>query len=196
MSDALSNSVGPPLPPSFYEQDPLIVARAMLGALIVHEAPSGSSFMGRIVETEAYRGMEDQACHAKVGITPRTAPMFGPAGHAYIYLIYGMYHLFNVVAWPEGKPAGILVRAVEPLSGITGTTHGPGRLTRAMEINGTYNTLPVWEGALRVHQGTPISDVEVSTGPRIGVDYAGEWARKPWRFWITNHPNVSKGPKK
>ena len=192
----MSSSLGTPLPPSFYEQDPLIVARSLLGAYLIHELPSGESLVGRVVETEAYRGMEDQACHAKVGITPRTETMFGPAGHAYIYLIYGMYHLFNVVAWPEGKPAGILIRAIEPISGIEGTTHGPGRLTRAMQIDGSHNTMPVWEGALRVHAGPSIPEAEVSTGPRIGVDYAGEWAHKPWRFWITGHPHLSRVSKK
>ena len=189
-------SLGPPLQPNFYVQDPLVVARSMLGALLVHEHSDGTQYMGKIVETEAYRGQEDQACHAKVGRTPRTETLFGPPGHGYVYLIYGMYHLFNVVAWPEGKAAGILIRGIEPISGITGATHGPGRLTRAMKITGEHHEQPVWEGSLRVHGGEAVPESKVSTGPRVGVDYAGEWAQKPWRYWITGHPNVSKVPKK
>jgi len=185
-----------PIAPEFYADDPILVARNLLGAILVHSHPVHGEMRAKIVETEAYRGEEDQACHARAGRTPRTEALYGPPGHAYVYLIYGMYDLFNVVAWPEGQPAGILIRGVEPLEGIDGKTHGPGRLTRAMHINRDYHGVPLWKGNLCIMHGEPIPEKQVRSGPRIGVDYAGNWAQKPWRFWINNNPYVSVKPPK
>jgi len=182
-------------PPSFYEQDPLDVAQGLLGAKLVHLHPQRGEISAMIVETEAYRGMEDKACHASKGITPRTAPMFGPPGFAYVYLIYGMYDMLNVTTWPEGEPAAVLIRALEPLSGIHRSTDGPGKLTKAMEITREHNTLPFSGPTLFLHPGNPVSKSDIIASPRIGVDYAGEWAKKPWRFSIRNHPCVSRPPK-
>ena len=148
-----------------------------------------------IVETEAYRGTDDKACHASKGLTPRTAPMFGPPGFAYVYLIYGMYDMLNVTTWPEGEAAAVLIRAIEPLSGIDRSTDGPGKLTRAMGITREHNTLPFSGPTLFLHPGEPIADTDINASARIGVDYAGEWAKKPWRFSIRNHPCVSHPPK-
>ncbi len=165
-----------------FRSDPLELAPALLGATLIHELPSGERAVGRIVETEAYRGEEDQACHAKAGRTKRTEVMYADGGCAYVYLIYGMYHLLNVVCWPQDQPAAVLIRSIEPISGIEGDTRGPGRLTRAMGIGREHNRLRFGESSLHLYHGS--DEPKVATGPRVGVDYAGEWAAKPWRFWI------------
>lgn len=181
-------------PRAFFEQDPLIVARELLGMRLVHRTGAGER-VGRIVEVEAYRGEEDQACHAAPGPTGRNAPMYGPAGHAYVYLIYGMYDMFNVVTWPEGMPSAVLVRAVEPLSGIDRPTNGPGKLTRAMGITRELNRVDLLGERLFVTAGEPVPEGLVERSPRIGVDYAGEWAARPWRFSVQGCPHVSRRPR-
>ena len=135
-----------PLPRTFFERDALVVARALVGTRLVVSPSSGPGTGGartvdaprvaRIVETEAYRGPKDLACHARVGLTKRTRTLYGPPGHAYVFLIYGMYDCFNVVSFGEGKGHAVLVRAVEPVTGLPEevSTRGPGRLTRALEI--------------------------------------------------------------
>ena len=185
-----------PLEQNFYANDPVDVARGLIGATLTHNHSEYGTMKAMIVETEAYRGEEDQACHARAGRTPRTEALYGPPGRSYVYLIYGMYDLFNVVAWPEGKPAGVLVRAVEPLLGITGKTHGPGRLTRAMHITRQHHNIPMWQDELTICKGESFADDKIESGPRIGVDYAGEWAKKPWRFWLRDNPYVSVVPKR
>jgi DNA-3-methyladenine glycosylase len=176
--------------------DPLDLARSLLGAVLVHEVSPGRVVSGRIVETEAYRGEEDQACHARAGRTPRTEVMYRQGGVAYVYLIYGMYHLLNVVCWPEGQPAAVLLRAVEPLQGLTADPRGPGKLTRAMGIGREHNGVTIGASSLSILKGQPIAPERVASGPRIGVDYAGEWAQKPWRFWVRDSPWVSRKPPK
>ena len=176
----------------FFSQDPLDVARALLGDILVHDHPDRGRIAGRIVEVEAYRGAEDQACHARAGRTARTEVMYGPPGRAYVYLIYGMYHLLNCVAWPDGKPAAVLIRGIEPISGIDRTTDGPGKLTRAMEIDMRHNRLPLDGKVLWIEASDSVSDTAVERGPRVGVDYAGAWAAKPWRFWIKENRYVSR----
>jgi DNA-3-methyladenine glycosylase len=180
----------------FYEQDPLVVAPSLIGALLVHRRPSSGEVVGRIVETEAYRGEEDLACHASPGPTARNRIMYGPGGFAYVYLIYGMYDMFNVVTWPEGMPSAVLVRAVEPVSGISRTTNGPGRLCRAMGIDRSLNGADLRGDRLLVVPGDPVDPASIEASPRIGVDYAGEWTAKPWRFALAGNPHVSKRPRK
>src|SRR5688572_15254675 len=125
------------LPRDFYDRDTIEVAKDLLGKHLVHVS-GGVERVGRIVEVEAYLGPHDLAAHSAKGLTPRTKPMFGPPGHAYVYLIYGIYHCMNVVTQPEGKAAAVLIRALEPVQNIVGSTKGPGLLCRALAINRSH----------------------------------------------------------
>jgi DNA-3-methyladenine glycosylase len=184
-----------PFPQEFYLADPVEMAEKLLGSLLVHRLGPDDVRVARIVETEAYRGTDDKACHAFKGRTERTAPMFGPPGHAYVYLIYGMYDMFNIVTWPEGEAAAVLIRGVEPVSGIEGRTDGPGRLTRAMAITRDDNKRCLQGPTLFVAPGIDVPPELIGSSPRIGVGYAGEWAQKPWRFFVRDNLFVSKAPK-
>lgn len=186
-----------PLPRAFYERSTLDVARDLLGKLLVHRVDgllslgTGALIVGRIVETEAYLGLEDRASHASRGRTKRNAVMFGPPGHAYVYLIYGMYCCLNVVTESEGCPAAVLIRALEPIQGIDVPTDGPGKLCRATRIDRAL------DGADLVGPDLWIADAgsahePVLAGPRVGVDYAGDWATRPWRFQLGGNPHVSR----
>jgi len=168
-----------PLARAFYDRPTLEVARDLIGCRLVHEI-DGARRTGRIVETEAYDGPKDAASHAHRGLTRRNAPMFGPPGHAYVYLIYGIHHCLNLVTMEQGYPAAVLVRALEP-EGAVGPCHGPGRLTRALGIDLSHNGLDLTGPPLYVEprRGPPPS---IATTPRIGVAYAGRWASRPWRF--------------
>ncbi len=163
---------------AFYDRPTLEVAQDLIGCRLVHETPDGPR-AGRIVETEAYIGTEDLACHARSGKTKRNAPMFGPAGHAYVYLIYGIHHCLNVVTEQKDFPAAVLIRALECEDGVD-RCHGPGRLTRALGIDLSHNDLDMVAPPLYVEARSAEPGIEATT--RIGVDYAGRWARKPWRF--------------
>jgi DNA-3-methyladenine glycosylase len=187
------------LPRAFFARPTLEVAPDLLGLWLVHDLPTGRR-EGRIVEVEAYCGTEDLACHAAKGRTARTDVMFGQAGHAYVYLIYGMHHCFNVVTDADGVAGAVLVRALEPGSGVTAGTHGPGRLGRALGIDRTHNGLdltaesrgPLW---LERRAGWPLPpEEEITSGPRINVAYAGSWAALPWRFYLPDSPHVSVRP--
>ncbi len=149
--------------------------------------------VGRIVETEAYLGPDDLAAHSAGGRrTARTEVMFGPPGHAYVYFIYGFWHCLNVVTSPVGVPHAVLLRAVEPLSNITAGTWGPGLLCRAMAIDRALNAADLRGDVLWIERPAGRRRaVRVGTGPRIGVEYAGEWARRPWRFFDRDSPYVS-----
>ena len=171
---------------SFYARDTVTVAQELLGQCLVH-----AGRVGRIVEVEAYIGPHDRASHASRGRTPRNAPMFGPPGHAYIYLVYGMYDCLNVVTERDGYPAAVLLRALEPVEGIAGRTQGPGLLCRAMEIDRRLNRYDLTGDELFVAENGR-SDFRVVKRPRIGVDYAGSWARRRLRFYIANNPFVSR----
>jgi DNA-3-methyladenine glycosylase len=176
------------------------VARDLLGRRLAR-VDEGVAIAGRIVETEAYIGSEDLACHASKGRTKRTEVMFGPPGVAYVYLIYGMYHCLNAVTEGEGFPAAVLIRAVEPEVGIQGRTDGPGRLCRAMGIDRTLNGVDLTGETLFIAsgdrpQGQPPDDALVDSGPRVGIEYAGEWTDKPWRFWLKGNRYVSRAPKR
>jgi DNA-3-methyladenine glycosylase len=169
------------LSPAFFRRDTLQVARDLLGKHLVRNNKAGL-LAGRIVEVEAYVGPNDRASHASRGRTNRTDVMFGQAGIAYVYLVYGMHHCFNVVTDREGYPAAILVRAVE--ADGHGLVDGPGRLCRHFQIDRTLNKwdLTLGEGLWLEDRGERVPASRIIRAPRIGVDYAGKWAEKPWRF--------------
>jgi DNA-3-methyladenine glycosylase len=166
-----------------------VVARALLGKVLVHGGRAG-----RIVETEAYVGVHDLACHASRGKTARTRILWGPPGRAYVYFIYGMHWCFNAVTGREGRPAAVLVRGLEPVAGFDGPVRldGPGRLCRALDITGALNGADLVTSGLRILDAPPVPGREVERGPRIGVDYAKEWAERPLRFWVRGSAGVSR----
>ena len=184
------------IPRAFYERDTVTVARSLLGLEIVFNRPNLNTVRARIVETEAYVGPDDRASHAFRGRTPQTSVMFGLAGHAYVYLIYGSYHCLNIVTERSGYPAAVLIRGVEPIVGITGRTDGPGRLCRELGIDRSYNGIDMTAPPLFLTEPSELADWEIESGPRVGVVYAGEWAMRPWRFWIRNNPHVSRPPRR
>ena len=190
------------IPRSFYEQSTLDVARQLLGKYLVRKHPHGTT-VGRIVETEAYVGPEDKACHASRGRTARTEIMFGPAGHAYIYFVYGFHHMLNIVTEQTDFPTAVLVRAVEPVRGLAlmkkrrsieeprQLASGPGKLCEAFAIDRNLNGSDLCGSVLYIRDDGD-STLGVVARPRIGVDYAGKWKRKPWRFLIKDSEFVSK----
>lgn len=186
------------------------MARNLLGCRLVHQVDD-CRIAGRIVEVEAYAGPEDAACHGYRGKTARNAPLFGPAGYSYIYFIYGMYWLANVIAKPQdvgnNYPAAVLFRALEPVEGLEHMaarrlgrperewTSGPGRLTTALGIDQTQNNIDLTANSsiLFLEQGEPVPDEQVSTGPRVGLNNVPEpWHSIPWRFWIKDNSYVSR----
>jgi DNA-3-methyladenine glycosylase len=183
-------AISPPLSRDFYAQPTIAVALRLLGAYLVHDGPGGRQ-VGRVVETEAYVGPDDRASHASRGRTRRTALMFGPPGYAYVYLVYGMHYCLNVVTEGPDYPAAVLLRALEPLVGISLPTSGPGRLCRALGIDGAYNGADLTAGSLYLAGGPPPTSPVVAA-PRVGVPYAGAWALKPWRFYLVDSPWVSR----
>lgn len=165
------------------------VASELLGATLTVASPGGVKTV-QIIETEAYVGEKDAACHAARGMTARTRVMYGPAGRAYVYLVYGLHHLFNVVVAPLGEPHAVLVRAVEPL-GFDARTHGPGLWTKALGVHLNDNEVSMHGPRFKLQPpATPATDIAV--GPRIGVGYAGTWADAPLRFGLAGHPRLSK----
>ena len=181
------------LPRSFYGRETLDVARDLIGMHLVHARVKGRR-VGRIVETEAYRGPQDLAAHSANGRrTARTEVMFGPPGHAYVYLIYGFWDCLNVVTAPTGVPQAVLIRAVEPVSGVSGTTHGPGLLCRTFEIDRRMSGADLLGEQLWIERprGRAVAQIRIGRSPRIGVDYAGAWANRPWRFFDKDSPYVS-----
>jgi DNA-3-methyladenine glycosylase len=187
---------------SFYRQATLEVARQLLGKQLVRRHPRGVT-VGRIVETEAYVGPEDKACHASRGRTARTQVMFGDAGYAYVYLIYGFHHMLNIVTETVDFPAAVLIRAVEPLQGIDlmarrrGTkklrelASGPGKLCQAFAIDRALNGNDLCGQMLYLEDPGDPAPPFVTT-PRIGIDYAGDWMHKPFRFIIPDSKFLSK----
>lgn len=180
------------LPLAFYNRPALIVARELLGKTLVHQE-NRLRRAGRIVEVEAYVSERDLACHASKGLTPRTEVLFGPPGRAYVYFIYGMHCCFNVVTEPEGVAAAVLVRAIEPIAGISPElrTDGPGKLCRAIGITLDHNRADLLGDRLYLEDAPALPSSQIRRGPRVGVDYAGAWARKPYRFWVRRNPFVS-----
>jgi DNA-3-methyladenine glycosylase len=181
------------LPRAFYSGPVLDVARELLGRTLCRRRSAASTLRGRIVEVEAYDGPHDLACHASRGRTKRTSPMFERGGIAYVYLVYGMHHCFNVVTGEAGYPAAVLIRATEPPDESLRTS-GPGRLTKAFDIDRGLDGATLVGRELWIEAGDPVSEDSVKRTPRIGVDYAGEWARRPYRLLIAGHPAVS-GPR-
>lgn len=188
----------------FYEGETLEVAKELLGKYMVHETKDGRT-VGKIVEVEAYIGPEDPACHAYQGkCTSRTQIMFGQGGHAYVYLIYGVYYCMNIVTNQESFPEAILIRGLEPIDGLAlmkqrrktekllQLCSGPGKLCAAMGITKLQNGLDLEGEELYLLEGERISPESISSTPRINIDYAGEGKNYPWRFIIKDSPFVSK----
>lgn len=175
----------------FFERDTALVARELLGCLLVYRS-AGVERIGRIVETEAYLGVEDLAAHSSKGVTPRTRIMFGPAGYAYVYLIYGMHHCLNIVTGPVGVGAAVLLRALEPVRNLDGKTKGPALLCKAMGIDRGLNGHDFCSDDLHILARPESLAAPVVERPRIGVDYAGEWAARPLRFYLEGNSYVSR----
>jgi DNA-3-methyladenine glycosylase len=190
----------------YMRADTLTVARDLLGQRLVVPAASGERVSARIVETEAYLGIADRAAHSYGGRrTARTETMFRVGGTVYVFFVYGMHHQFNVVTGSEGQPHVVLVRAVEPEEGIDvmrerrpvkkerELTNGPGKLCRALGIDGSYNGEDLTGRRIWVEEtGARFADEEIASGPRVGIDYAGEDALKPWRFRVRGNEFVSR----
>ncbi|MER1967144.1 DNA-3-methyladenine glycosylase [Castellaniella sp. GW247-6E4] len=179
----------------FYDRDAVSLAQALIGKLLVHHVADDAR-IGRIVEVEAYLGPGDLAAHTARGPTPRTRAMFGPPGHAYVYLVYGMHHCMNVVAGPEGSGTAVLLRALEPVTTLPCATNGPGRLCKALGISLAHYGQDLCSDSLYLADDGLSLGYDIARGPRIGVDYAGEWAAKPLRFYADGHPCVSRAPGK
>lgn len=168
---------------SWESADTVAIARGLLGATLCRRRADGTVLRSRITETEAYNGPEDRACHASKGRTARTEVMFGPAGHWYVYLCYGVHEMLNLVTGPRDFPAAVLIRGVEGVS-------GPGRVTKALGVGRELNQLAACEASgLWIEPAAPgegAPDAEVEAGPRVGVAYAGpDWSARPWRFrWM------------
>jgi DNA-3-methyladenine glycosylase len=188
---------------SFYSRPTLEVAFNLLGKVLVRRL-GRRKLAGKIVETEAYVGPHDLACHASKGHTPRTAIMFGPPGHAYVYMIYGFYYCLNVVTEARGFPAAVLVRAVEPMESVelmrrfrnnpvrdTNIASGPGTLCMAMSIDKKLNGADLLGRTIWI-EDRKLDPGPICTSPRVGIEYAGEYKDKPWRFYIGNSPHVSR----
>jgi len=194
---------GAPLPLSFYARDTEEVARDLLGAVLCTVTPDGIA-AGRIVETEAYLGEHDAACHASAGLTARTRWLYGPPGRAYVYFIYGMYWCFNAVTRAEGLPSAVLVRALEPVEGVglmrarrgqparaRDLTNGPGKLCGALGITGALNGLRLDRPPLSIRSGSSVPDSQVVVTPRIGIRRAEDW---PLRWAVRDSEFVSRTP--
>jgi DNA-3-methyladenine glycosylase len=192
----------PILPRSFYNRPTLTVVEDLLGKVLVHRTPAGVA-AGMIVEAEAYIGEDDPACHAAPGPTARNAPLYGPPGHAYVYLNYGIHYLVNAVTEATGRPAAVLIRALHPVEGVplmrtrrapdgghideADLCRGPGNLTRALGITLAENQLDLASSRLTIEDRNCTTG-RVEWGPRIGINVGAE---KPWRCWIAGHPSVS-----
>ena len=183
-----------PLPKEFYNRPTLTVARELLGARLVRIL-DGIKLVGLVTEAEAYVSEEDLACHARAGRTPRTQVMYGPPGHAYVYFTYGNHWMLNAVTEPEGFPAAVLIRAIQPIEGVEvmsarrngRDTFGPGKLCQAMGIGKNENTvdLTVASSGLWIEAGISIPDESVTIGPRVGLNSVPEpWKSIPWRFLV------------
>jgi DNA-3-methyladenine glycosylase len=198
---ARRSRIGEPLPSSFFDRETEIVSRELLGAVLWCRTPEGVA-SGRIVETEAYLGEHDPACHAAgAGLTERTRWLYGQPGTAYVYFIYGMHWCFNAVTKEHGHPSAILVRALEPLEGIElmrerrpkaktdrDLTSGPGKLCAALAIGPQHNGARLQRPPLMILRGSRYSDPEVVTAPRIGVTKAADW---PLRWYVRDSEYVS-----
>lgn len=200
---------------AFFCQPTLQLARALLGAELVHVSADGVT-AGILVEVEAYMGPDDLAAHARKGLrSRRTEVMYGPPGYAYVFQVYGMHFCLNVVSGPPETPHAILLRAIEPTEGLSLMARrrgvalpprdaprfqrqkallasGPARLAQAMGVDRTQYGWDLVDSPLYLCRGrSPVAESELAAGPRINIDYAGDWRDKPWRFWIRGNPHVS-----
>lgn len=195
------------LPASFYARDTELVARELLGCTIECRDRGGVA-IGRIVETEAYLGEHDPACHAAVGRTDRTDPLYGPPGTAYVYFVYGMHWCCNAVTRPEGQPSAVLIRAVEPIAGLRlmrsrrrlarrdrDLTSGPGKLCAALGIDGRHNRLALRRGPLVIRQGVSVADTDVVITARIGINPDNAALVWPLRWCVADSPWLSRKPR-
>jgi DNA-3-methyladenine glycosylase len=176
---------------AFYEQDAARLARALIGTMLVHRY-RGRTYRARIVETEAYLGPADLASHSSKGRTKRTEVMFGPPGRAYVYFIYGMHEMFNIVCGREGEAHAVLIRAAEPLNGWKANLTGPGRFARAMRIPLSYNGLDLTGDRLFILRDPEAKQTRIARSTRVGVDYAQHWKDAPLRFFEARNLAVSK----
>ena len=179
------------LPRQFYDRDTIVVAHELLGKYLVHVV-EGQARIGKIVEVEAYLGAHDLAAHSAKGLTPRTQVMFGPAAHAYVYLIYGMYHCFNVVTEAAGHPSAVLIRAIEPVKNITARTQGPGLLCQALAIDKRLHGHDLLSDDFYIAEPPPGQRLVIVKRRRVGVDYAKHWAKRLLRFYIKGNPFISR----
>jgi DNA-3-methyladenine glycosylase len=188
---------------AFYERETLDVARDLLGKYLVHHTTDGKT-VGKIVEVEAYVGINDAACHAYNGKnTKRTKIMFGQGGHAYIYLIYGVYYCMNIVTNQEHYPEAVLIRALEPIDGLDimqkrrktdnklNLCSGPGKMCNAMGISKSQNEMDLCGETMYLLSGEVVPSEDIIATPRINIDYAEEAREYPWRFIIKDNPFVS-----
>jgi DNA-3-methyladenine glycosylase len=189
------------LPKSFYDRDTVIVAREMLGTVLECRTADGIA-SGIIVETEAYIGEEDPACHAAAGRTRRTEPLYGAPGLSYVYFIYGVHWCFNAVTRGEGLPSAVLVRALQPVKGVSlmrerrgdrvsdvNLTNGPGKLCEALGITGALNAVSLQRGSLVIRAGETGPQTDIVVSKRIGITKAADW---PLRFHLRDNPYVSR----
>lgn len=188
---------------AWFDRPAAVLALDLLGARLVHASPDGV-VGGRIVEVEAYEGPEDLAAHSSRGRTARNATMFGPPGHCYVYLVYGLHHCMNIVSGPGAKPEAVLIRALEidegwelartrrgPRPSEVRLASGPGNVGQALRIDRSLDGADLLDGPIRLEPRIgPMP--EVRRGPRVGVDYAGAWAARPLRHWIADDPHVSR----
>ena len=167
----------------FFEKSTLEVARELIGKVIVRKIDR-KIIKGRIVETEAYIGEEDKACHARFGKTKRNSVMYGPAGHAYIYLCYGLFNLLNIVTEEENKPAAVLIRRIDPLSALDKNlkSYGPGNLTKYLKIGSDLNGIDIVKSTEIYIEDDGVQAHNIIRAPRVGVSYAGDHAKRKWRF--------------
>lgn len=192
---------------TFYEREDVVqISRDLIGKVLCSNI-DGTITSGIIVETEAYNGRTDRACHAYPNIrTARTETIYGSPGVAYVYLCYGIHHLFNIVTNKEGMADAILVRAAEPVKGIKKmlerrgrkkleptVTNGPGKLSQAMGITTAHDQIDLRSDTIWIEDGEQeVKDSEIKASSRIGVDYAGEDAKLPWRFTLKGSKWISK----
>ena len=194
------------LPHEFYiGDDTLQIARDLLGKTLVVPDEKGNRVSGRIVETEAYLGPRDKAAHSyKNRRTKRTEVMFNKGGMVYVFLVYGMYHQFNVVAGKTDVPHAVLIRGIEPVDGIEimhkrrgkmpdkNLTSGPGKLCMALGVDKSFNGESLLGKRVWIEEGITLSKNEITAGKRIGIDYSEEYAEKLWRFYVKQNPYISR----
>ena len=179
------------LPREFYNRKTILVAKDLLGKILVHQI-GDIQYKAKIVEVEAYLGPHDLAANSARGLTERTKVMLGPPGYAYVYMIYGMYYCMNVVTEEEGHASAVLIRALEPMENVVERTQGPGLLCKAMKIDKQRNAHDLLSDNFFITHSEESIPVNIIKRPRVGVDYAGSWAKKLLRFYIEDNAFVSK----